>query len=299
MKARLFIFCISSLVLFSSCRTSRSMMKEVAPLRSSLFYELTTPEYLDEVNDTVYLSFIDYSNIDYYTSVKRKKCMFIPLLLYNYESELFHLRLGERSLTQLYREFLTEALLKECNSSTCFHLINNEKDKTIPNSAYRLDIKILKNETQSKIKLNQTSVLWLDGEMLEFNNHKIRPVTSQLTIAARLTKGKDCLLDKQFNVERHWHDSYSYPDSPSANAACLNKMTECLSLATKEIVEEISQELHLVLSLQPKTNQAHVYHYRNHVDGDAHRISTAKQTVVVDTKSHHNANMDIAFPFRH
>ena len=41
--------------------------------------------------------------MDYYTSVKRKKSAYIPLLLYNYEGELFHLRLGESSLTQLYR----------------------------------------------------------------------------------------------------------------------------------------------------------------------------------------------------
>lgn len=70
-----------------------------------------------------------------------KKSAYIPLLLYNYEGELFHLRLGESSLTQLYREFPTEALLTECNSSTCYHLIDNQKGKIIPDSAYRLEVK--------------------------------------------------------------------------------------------------------------------------------------------------------------
>ena len=97
-----------------------------------MYYELTSPIYQEKADQTVYLDFIDYSNMDYYTSVKRKKSAYIPLLLYNYEGELFHLRLGESSLTQLYREFLTEALLTECNSSTCCHLIDNQKGKMIP-----------------------------------------------------------------------------------------------------------------------------------------------------------------------
>ena len=94
-------------------------------------------------------------DMDYYTSVKRKKSAYIPLLLYNYEGELFHLRLGESSLTQLYREFLTEALLTECNSSTCCHLIDNQKGKMIPDSAYRLEMARL--EAAGRILLLTTS----------------------------------------------------------------------------------------------------------------------------------------------
>jgi len=33
----------------------------------------------------------------------------------------------------------------------------------------------------------------------------------------------------------------------------VDDMVECLSIAMKEIVEEISQDLHLILSLQPKS----------------------------------------------
>ena len=128
--------------------------------------------------------------MDYYTSVKRKKSAYIPLLLYNYEGELFHLRLGESSLTQLYREFLTEALLTECNSSTCCHLIDNQKGKMIPDSAYRLEVKIRKNETCARIKLNQSSIPWFEGEMLEVVNNKIRPAASSLALKRKIA----CLI---------------------------------------------------------------------------------------------------------
>lgn len=126
MKTHHLLFILIALPLFCSCRSSRSMLREIQALKSSLYYELTSPIYQEKADQTVYLDFIDYSNMDYYTSVKRKKSAYIPLLLYNYEGELFHLRLGESSLTQLYREFLTEALLTECNSSTCCHLIDNQ-----------------------------------------------------------------------------------------------------------------------------------------------------------------------------
>ena len=144
MKTHHLLFILIALPLFCSCRSSRSMLREIQALKSSLYYELTSPIYQEKADQTVYLDFIDYSNMDYYTSVKRKKSAYIPLLLYNYEGELFHLRLGESSLTQLYREFLTEALLTECNSSTCCHLIDNQKGKMIPDSAYRLEVKIRK-----------------------------------------------------------------------------------------------------------------------------------------------------------
>ena len=236
MKTHHLLFILIALPLFCSCRSSRSMLKEIQTLKSSLYYELTSPICREKTNQAVYLDFIDYSNMDYYTSVKRKKSVYIPLLLYNYEGELFHLRLGEFSLTQLYREFLTEALLAECNSSTCCHLIDNQEGKMIPDSACRLEVKIRKNETCARIKLNQSSVLWFEG------------------VSIRLTQKEDCLLDKTYFTEyRQTEKTQKFEDSLSANAACLDDMAECLSIATKEIVEEISRDIHLILSLQPKS----------------------------------------------
>ena len=131
MKTHHLLFILIALPLFCSCRSSRSMLREIQALKSSLYYELTSPIYQEKADQTVYLDFIDYSNMDYYTSVKRKKSAYIPLLLYNYEGELFHLRLGESSLTQLYREFLTEALLTECNSK-CWRLSITKFARQLP-----------------------------------------------------------------------------------------------------------------------------------------------------------------------
>ncbi|GHV29953.1 hypothetical protein FACS1894177_01700 [Bacteroidia bacterium] len=52
-------------------------------MRSELFYELTTPVYSENKNDTIYLNPIDYSVILPFTIVRKKGRKFIPLLLFN------------------------------------------------------------------------------------------------------------------------------------------------------------------------------------------------------------------------
>lgn len=284
MKTNHIIWAFVLLPLLCSCRSSRSMLKEIQSLKSSLYYELTSPTYPEKVEQTVYMDFIDYSNMDYYTGIQRKRSILIPLFLYNYEGELFHLRLGESSLTRLYRNFLTEALLTECNSSTCCQLIDNAKGKMIPASAYRLEVKIRKNKTSAKVKLNQSSIPWFDGEIVEIVSNKILPATSGLAISIRLTQKDDCLLDKTYSIEyRQPKRNIRFEDSPSANAACLDDMTECLSMATKEIVEEISRDLHLILSLQPKSRANYVYHYWNYADRHASWLLGTQQKTIMDT----------------
>lgn len=235
----------------TSCRSSRSMQNELNGMRSDLYYELTSVEYLNEVNKTVYLEFIDYSNTDYHTTIQRKGGFFLPLLLYNYERNNYRTRLGEHSLSQLYREFLTDALLAECNSSTCFQLLHDPDQREVADSIYRLEVKILQNETTGGVVLTKNHLIGLDGEYISFQSSRYRPAHSQLQIAVRLSYQTTCLLNKTYQVQhKQSRKSRSYETSYDANQACLNDMAESLSLATKEIVEEISQELHLLMSAQ-------------------------------------------------
>lgn len=244
----LFVLILPGL-LFCSCRSSRSMQKEINQLKASLFYELTSPEYLGEVTQKVYLDFIDYSNLDYYTTIKKKGGFVVPLLVFNYEKNRFRVRLGENSLTQTYREFLTEALLTECNSSTAFNLIDNKKGEA-PDSVYHLEVKIIRNQTNSKINLHESGLIWFDSGYLLIPNHRAGSAHTDLSIAIRLTRKNDCLLDKTFSVTHQQEGPrYGYETSIQANEASLNTMVECLSLATKEIVETISQELNLAMDI--------------------------------------------------
>ena len=243
-----YIFYVLSILLLCSCRSSRSMQKEINGMRSDLFYELTSPEYFGGVKDTVLLDFINYSNTDYYTTIKRKGGFAIPLYLVNYQKDKFRTRLGEHSLSQLYREFLTDALLTECNSSTCFHLRDNQDNRVQADSAYRLEVKIKQNETTGGVILKESSVIWFEGEFLTFPNCRYCPAQTDLSIAIRLSYRGKCLLDKTYHTEyRHPRKSRQYADSYEANQACLDNMAECLSRATKEVVEDISQELHLLM----------------------------------------------------
>ncbi len=61
MKTHHLLFILIALPLFCSCRSSRSMLREIQALKSSLYYELTSPIYQEKADQTVYLDFIDYS----------------------------------------------------------------------------------------------------------------------------------------------------------------------------------------------------------------------------------------------
>ncbi|KAA6346171.1 hypothetical protein EZS27_006294 [termite gut metagenome] len=242
--------------LFSSCTTSKTMQHKMRSLRSDLYYELTTPEYIGEITDSVYLNFIDYSNMDYYTTVKKRGTMIIPLILFNYSKEKFDVVLGEGSLAQTYREFLTDALLTECNSSTSLHLDNTAN--ITPDSAYVLNVKILHNRTTSAMKLGSRMVFLYFGQgtdfIFNFPNHTIMPAIADLEFHVYLMQGKNCLFEKTYSTYQEWKYLGRIAEDPAnVNEACLDNMTECLSIATKSIVENISSELHLWMSGR-KTN---------------------------------------------
>ena len=245
MKA-VYLFLLST-ILFCSCRSTRSMRMELLKMRSNLFYEMTTPEYLGPKEQTLYLDFIDYSNINYYTDIKKKGAYFIPLIVYNLEVNKFRTSLGEGSLTQTYREFLTEALLAECNSSRTFTLIDNQKGEAA-DSVYHLLVKVVQNETSGQVILQNCAILWFGGEFIEGGSNKSGDAHTNLAITIQVKKGNKCLFEKTYSQQyTHSAPSRGHLDSVGANEDCLNTMTASLSYATKCMVENISQELDLLL----------------------------------------------------
>ena len=248
MKTNTFYLLPLLLLFMSSCRSTRSMRLEFMPMRANLFYELTTPEYFGPRGQDVYLDFIGYSNIDYYSSVKKTGGYFIPLIVYYVEVNKFRMRLGEGSLTQTYREFLTDALLAECNSSAGFNLIDN-KDCVAPDSAYSLKVRVIQNETGSRVKLRQDSMLWFDGEALELPKNLVEDAWTHLALEAQLTRNGEVLLLKTYELSYVQSSRPTcYDSSVVTNEACLNLMAESLSQATKQVVENMSRELQMLLN---------------------------------------------------
>ncbi|KAA6321471.1 hypothetical protein EZS27_028884 [termite gut metagenome] len=246
------IFIALSAIFFSSCTTSKTLQRQMRSLQSDLYYELTTPEYEGEITDTVYLNFIDYSNMDYYTTVKKKGTLIIPLIFFNYTQEKFDVILGEGSLAETYREFLTEALLTECNSSTSLYLTDNAADMA-PDSAYVLNVKILHNRTTSAMKLSSRMIFLYFGQggafTFDFSNNTIMPAITDLEFHVSLMQEKNCLFEKTYSAYQKWIYIGGNPGNTlSLNGDCLDNMTECLSVATKNIIEDISREIHLLMS---------------------------------------------------
>ncbi|GHT88872.1 hypothetical protein FACS189474_4900 [Bacteroidia bacterium] len=238
-----------TILLFSSCGSSKSLQNSLQYLHFDLDYELTTDPYPGPVNQTVYLNSIDNSNMEYYTIVKKTSNLVLPFIFFNYWHTKYPIVLGENSLTQPYREFLTDALLAECNRSACFNL--ESSDETLnSDSNFILEVKILHNHTQSGIQNSNTVfVIPSYSASVSFSTFisDVLPVLSDLEIAVYLKKGTHRLFEKTYTV----HEDLNYNHTSSdTKEECLLQMTECLSLATKKIVEEISNDLNIILLAQ-------------------------------------------------
>ncbi|MBR1941019.1 MAG: hypothetical protein IJ845_06775 [Bacteroidaceae bacterium] len=224
------------------------MSRDMNTLRSNLYYELTSKQYEGVIYDTIYMDFIDFSNMEYYTQVKRNGGYIIPLLIFNMQRTNFRTILGEYSLTQTFREFLTEAMLAECNSSTSFELIDNKDSIYDTTNRYRLHLKVEHNETHGT--LNHTGYLIMlpnINDEVEGEGGKVRPSSTKLSIHATLTCGDETLLDKTYSVTHKQSDTLrGFSSNYEVTATCLDDMTQSLSLATKKIVELISQELNML-----------------------------------------------------
>jgi hypothetical protein len=237
------------IALFCSCKTTDSLQKELQNFHYDLDYELSSDTYLGHVNQTVYLNFIDNSNMEYYTTVTDKSTLVLPFLLYNYWHKKFYITLGERSLTQPYREFLRDALLAECNRSSCFNLEDGDA-VAVPESAYTLDVKIIHNETQSGIKETSSFLIipYIDWFTFSYSGYQALPVSSELEIAVRLLQGNTCLFEKTYSAKQEEKvKDQSWNNSLAAGDECVENMTFCLATTTKGIIEDISRSIHLIL----------------------------------------------------
>lgn len=251
---------VVAVTVLASCTTSKQMRREMLEHRADLYYDLATPVYKAEVNDTVYLEFIDYSNMDIYSNVRRKSGWVVPLFFYNYRSQAFEATLGERSLRMNYWEFLRLALLAECNRSTGLQLMEAEECTPPPHALY-LRVKVKKNATSARMKLRDTAVFtgYLDlilgneeeDAILPFfvghSNHKVFPAVTELVLEATLHKADGRpLLVKEYAVKRSYQStSRGYGDTYIVNRTCLDVMAESLSLATREVVERLTEDVFL------------------------------------------------------
>jgi len=243
-----------AVIIFSACKSWKTIQRQMMDIHSELFYELTTPVYYD-ARDTIYLNPIDYSAMLPYSAVRNKGRKNLTLLVYNYTKSKFEVTLGEGSLVQPYRDFLTDALSAQCNRSSCFNLKVKNDNVALPDSALILEVKINKNVTTVIIKNTDGAFLnpLCDGYFQGFYSWEADKPVSWLEITVRLMQQEKCIHEKIYTVTQEFpYDRQGIKDDMEAYQTCIDNMTECLSLTTKEIVENICQDLHLIM-LQKKT----------------------------------------------
>ena len=237
-----FILLITSILLFfSSCQSGKLIQQNIRTLQADLDYDLTSSVYLKEISKFVFLDSIDSSFMPTSTTVKRKGGFVVPLILYNYQKDRFRVTLGEESLSQPYKEFLSDALLAECNRSSCFNL---EKEK---NSDYTLKIQILDNETSAYIH-DSKNYIFIPSESelyLDWNNLKVKNIKTNLSVSVCFSKNEKVLFERIFSTQFKLSERKAYEEN--LHEICLSEMSECLSFATKQIVEEIVPHLHLAM----------------------------------------------------
>ncbi|MDR1631864.1 MAG: hypothetical protein LBR97_03115 [Dysgonamonadaceae bacterium] len=228
------------------------IQKQLQSIKVDLDYELTSPVYEENPEKTVYLNSItDSADMGYYTTVKRGNTLVLPFILFNYWRTKYHVVLGENTLTQLYREFLTDALLAECNRSACFNLETGD-DISIGDT-YSLDVNIIHNETRSRIQeTGRFLIIPIDPGVIDFQheNYRVLATSSDLKIAVSLKKGERILWKKDYAARENLKEKSFGSDFPVACEASAYNMSECLSFATKQVVTEICRDLHLILSVE-------------------------------------------------
>ena len=249
-KIKRILFFVLPVILFTACQTGKTIQSQMQGIQSELFYELTTPVYSENIDHTIYLDHIEDSTIIPHTTVKKKGGKLIPLIVYNMSQDNYDVTLGDASLIQPYNDFLMDALLAQCNRSSCFNL-KVKDDIVLPDSALILEVKVNKNSTTAK--MTYKSVLYFIpipyfAWSLGFSSWEVSQPVSWLEISARLMRQENCLWEKTYTVTQDLSYKRKGIEKPlHAYEICIDSMTECLSYATKDIVENISRNLHLLM----------------------------------------------------
>jgi len=245
----LILFFVFPSVFFTACQSGKSIQRQMFNIQSELFYSLTTPAYPDTVVNIIYLNPVYDSPILPYTTVHRKGVTVVPLIFYNYSKINYNVELGNSSFIQPYHEFLMDALMAQCNRSSCFNLLIND-EVVLPDSAMILEVKINKNVTTSRM-INKGFFVFIPiGEDFIFNSDtwEVEKPVSLLEISVRLMQNNKCLWERVYSNTKDFPYNKSGIEIPfHAYEICVENMTECLSFATKDIVENISQYLHLLM----------------------------------------------------
>ena len=244
------IIFIFPVILFPACQSAKSVQRQMQNIQSELFYELTTPVFSENINNTIFLNPVSDSATFPYTTVNKKGGKVIPLIFYNLVQNKYEVKLGDGSLIQPYNEFLMDALLAQCNRSSCFNLRVND-DIIIPDSALILEIKVNKNATTAKLVNNDVFFFIPIGEeSLTFgsSNWEVDQPVSWLEISARLMQKENCLWEKTYSVVKDLpYKGEGIEDPFYAYETCIENMAECLSYTTKDVVENISENLHVIM----------------------------------------------------
>jgi hypothetical protein len=217
---------------------------------SELYYDLTTPVYYDSVRTTVYLNPVNSSSMLPYPVVKRTGGAVVPLLLFNYIQDRYTVSLGEVSFIQPYYEFLTDALTAQSNRSACFNLVVMNEGDVLSDSAFILEVEVNKNVTNTRMVSTSYLVFIPTFEDHSFSdtNWEIKQPVSHLVISVRLMQQGKSLWEKTYDVMQDLpYTRRGIKQSSTAYQACIDHLTECLSYATKEIAENISRDLHLLI----------------------------------------------------
>jgi hypothetical protein len=148
-------------------------------------------------------------------------------------------------------------LLAQCNRSSCVDLKVCDTTSVLPDSALILEVKINKNVTTARMTNNINAYFIPLGEDNNISgggeSWSINSPVSWLDISARLIQGEKCLWEKSYTAtEDLTYTRSGITESTRAYERCIDAMAENLSYTTKNIVENISRDLHLqILFKQP------------------------------------------------
>lgn len=226
-------------IFFISCNETNHMYRRFNKYKTPIFYIHDSKISDCPKKDTLVVT-LNKFELDSFTTVKKTKKIFLPLLLFTFRKTDFNVKLGQSGLYQEYEKFLINSLKEESNRTGCFKISNDFMN----DSFYKLNISIDSCQTFALYRRSFSMFLFFGLSRRE----KAAPSETNLQVTIRLTKGNNEIFKKSYKIVKD--QPYIVDNAESIGdlrELFIDNMVESLSLSTKECIDKIIKDINIFL----------------------------------------------------
>jgi len=235
-KKMYFLFFIVFMGCASTNAIKKALDKQVFPI--TYLYDSKIEE--EKIDDGVYIKPIQNNSqsLNKTAQVVKTKGLIVPLLVFNMWDYQYDCDLGESGVQEDIPEFVRKSLIEESERSGKFRIV-----QSVDSCDYILEMSINDHSVGGPYRENGFAYF-----ALYFYGYNYRetagPATSHVSLTAKLIKGEDVLFEKELLAEKVSAPlKRQYRKTNELYTDFSNSMVESLSLAYKQVIEEIVIEI--------------------------------------------------------